>query len=66
MQLHRLDDLLGEGTHIHPLGRQAEPARVEMAREEDVVDHAGEPLGLGRDDRNQALDPVLVEHVGPP
>jgi hypothetical protein len=61
---HRLDRLTDDVARVDLLARHVQPAGVEVAREEDVVDDAREPVGLIGDDREQVPAGLLGERGG--
>ena len=47
----------------HRLGGHDDPARLEPSEDEQVVDEAGEPIGLGRDHLEELIDLLVVHRV---
>ena len=63
MRAPRLDRPACEVRHVDLLARENQPAGLDLAREQDVVDEVRKPLGLVRDDGQEAAPQIVGAHV---
>ena len=61
MRAPRLDRPAREVRYVDLLVRQNQPAGLDLAREQDIVDEVREPLGLVRDDGQEAATQIVGE-----